>query len=212
MLKAEDLTFAWPGQKTPYRFTFEVQPGKIAAVSGVSGSGKSTLLDLVAGFQSPTSGALTLDGKNLLSLPPESRPVSILFQSDNLFDHLTAADNIALAIPQAQATERRERVAEALAQMGLAEFARSRAADLSGGQKQRVALARTLLRNRPILLLDEPFTGLDAETAATIRDLVRRLAHDNGWHTLLVSHDRDDIAALADHAYLLSEWHLIPRT
>ncbi len=210
MLKAEDLTFAWPGQPTPYRFTFEVQPGQIIAMSGASGSGKSTLLDLVAGFQSPASGALTLDGRNLLVLPPEKRPVSILFQADNLFDHLTAAGNVGLAVPHLQRSEKERKVAEALEQVELASFAQSRSADLSGGQKQRVALARTLLRNKPILLLDEPFTGLDDETATTMRDLVRRLARENRWHTLLVSHDQQDIAALAEETYLLEDHRLTP--
>jgi ABC-type thiamine transport system ATPase subunit len=96
MLRVEDLSFAHPGQATPYRFDMTAAPGEITAISGASGSGKSTLLDLLAGFLTPLSGRIDLDGRDLVPLPPESRPVSLLLQSDNLFDHLSAARNVAL--------------------------------------------------------------------------------------------------------------------
>ncbi|HUH76347.1 MAG TPA: ATP-binding cassette domain-containing protein, partial [Devosia sp.] len=99
MLRAEDLTFAYPGQTTPYRFSFVAEPGAITAISGSSGSGKSTLLDLIAGFLTPDSGQLQLDHASLLNLPPERRPVSLLLQTDSLFDHLSAARNLALGLP-----------------------------------------------------------------------------------------------------------------
>src|SRR5690606_6090346 len=144
----------------------------VTAVSGVSGSGKSTLLDLIAGFLQPRSGRLTLHGRDLLPLPPEQRPVSILFQSESLFEHLSVARNLALGLPSSTPrAEREARTARALAEVGLAGIERQRAETLSGGQKQRVALARTLLRDRPILLLDEPFSALDDVTRETSRTL-----------------------------------------
>src|SRR5690349_3210791 len=103
MLRAEDLSFAYSGQVEPYRFTFAARPGEITAISGASGSGKSTLLDLLAGFLQPSSGVLTLDGVNLLPLTPEDRPISLLLQSESLFEHLTAARNIALGLPASMA-------------------------------------------------------------------------------------------------------------
>ncbi|MDB5535784.1 MAG: ATP-binding cassette protein [Devosia sp.] len=209
MLRAEALSFAYPGQATPYVFSFDALPGQITAISGASGSGKSTLLDQLAGFLAPVSGTLTLDGMDMLGLPPERRPVSLLLQSESLFEHLSAARNVALGLPAR--TPRAiidQRVAQALAEVGLEEIGPQRAATLSGGQKQRVALARTLLRNRPVLLLDEPFSALDDDTRQTIRALVRTLTERQNWHTILVSHHQDDVAALASRRYQLADYRL----
>ncbi|MBD8067320.1 ATP-binding cassette domain-containing protein [Devosia sp. PTR5] len=211
MLRADDLRFAYPGQRQGYDFSFTAEPGEITAVSGSSGSGKSTLLDLLAGFARPQSGALTLDGASLLPLPPERRPVSLLLQSDNLFDHISAAENVALGLPSGTSrTERDAAVARALAEVGLEGVGPQRASTLSGGQKQRVALARTLLRSRPVLLLDEPFSALDDETRETVRALIARLTAQQGWHTVLVSHHIDDIAAVAQRHYRLVDGRLLP--
>ncbi|MVS99963.1 ATP-binding cassette domain-containing protein [Devosia marina] len=202
MLRADDLVFAHPGQEEPYHFSLEAQPGEVTAISGASGSGKSTLLDLLAGFIAPVSGMLTLDGEDLLSLPPEARPVSLLLQADNLFEHLSAEENAALGLPRGTPKPTGQQlVAQALAEVGLAGFDTKQAANLSGGQKQRVALARTLLRDRPVLLLDEPFSALDDETRRTTRELVGALTRRHNWHTVLVSHHADDIAALASAHY-----------
>ena len=138
----------------------------------------------------------------LVGQPPEQRPVSTLFQADNLFDHLSVAGNLGLARPNGRLSE--DELHEALDAVGLAGLGPRRAARLSGGQKQRVALARCLLLARPILLLDEPFAALDAETAAAMRELVRALVVRNGWHTLLVSHQDDDLA-IADRRMVLKE-------
>lgn len=206
MLRVDDLAFAYPGQTAPYRFDMTAAPGEITAISGASGSGKSTLLDLLAGFLTPLSGRIDLDGRNLVPLPPEARPVSLLLQSDNLFDHLSASRNVALGLPGG--TPAGEAVARALAEVGLSGMGQQSAATLSGGQKQRVALARTLVRNRPVVLLDEPFSALDDATRASTRELVRTLTLAHGWHTILVSHHMDDIEALASRRYLLEEGRL----
>lgn len=211
MLRAEHLAFAYGPEAKTYDFTFAAEAGSVTAISGASGSGKSTLLDLIAGFLMPKSGALTLDGVNLLPLPPETRPLSLLLQSDNLFDHLSARENIALGLPKGIAkAEGRKRIAKVLTRMGLEDVADQTAATLSGGQKQRVALARTLLRDRAVLLLDEPFSALDDDTRQMIRTLVGELTTSEGWHTILVSHHEDDIAALATRRYRLSEGTLKP--
>src|SRR5690606_562165 len=182
-----------------YEFTMEALPGEITAIRGASGSGKSTLLDLVAGFLAPASGTISIAGEIVNALPPELRPVSILFQSEILFEHLSAARNVALGLPHADPA----RVSESLAELGLSEAAGQQAATLSGGQKQRVALARTLLRDKPVLLLDEPFSALDDETRATTRALVQSLTRKQKWATVLVTHHADDIAAIADRVYRL---------
>ena len=198
MLALEDVTFAYVGS-APYRFSMTAEVGAITAIRGQSGAGKSTLLDLIAGFLPPASGIVRIDGRDVTGLPPELRPVSILFQSETLFEHLSATRNVALGLPKPDAG----RVAAALAEVGLPSVGMQRASTLSGGQKQRVALARTLLRDRPALLLDEPFSALDDETRATTRTLVRDLTLKHKWATLLVTHHADDIAAIADRVYLL---------
>src|SRR5690606_32535965 len=135
--------------------------------------------------------------------------VSLLFQSESLFDHLTAGRNIALGLPGRTSHEERDRlVADALEEVGLPGIEAQRAGTLSGGQKQRVALARTLLRAKPILLLDEPFSALDDETRLTVRSLVGRLTQAHGWHTILVSHHADDVAALATRRYRIVDGKL----
>jgi thiamine transport system ATP-binding protein len=206
MLRAEDLSFAYPGQSLPYVFSMTASAGEVTAISGISGSGKSTLLDLLAGFQRPTAGRLLLDGADLLPLPPEQRPISLLLQSENLFDHLSAASNVALGLPaRIGRAVAADQVEAALAEVGLEGFGQQRASTLSGGQKQRVALARTLLRNRPILLLDEPFSALDDETRQVIRALVKTLTVRHQWHTILVSHHADDVETLANRRYHLAD-------
>lgn len=208
---ALDLTYAHPDWPD-YRFSLAARPGEITAITGPSGSGKSTLLDLIAGFLTPAAGAILLDGADMVPLPPEQRPVSILFQSENLFEHLTPARNVALGLPRTTPrAERDARVGAALRQVDLADLGTRPSATLSGGQKQRVALARTLLRGRPVLLLDEPFSALDADARQDARDLVRRLTVDNRWTTLLVTHDLTDVATLASAHFAIEAGRLVSR-
>jgi thiamine transport system ATP-binding protein len=209
MLRVEDLSFVHLGQTTEYCFSFTAQEGEVTAISGPSGSGKSTLLDLLAGFLRPRSGQITLDGLSLVPLKPEQRPLSLLLQSESLFEHLSAERNTALGLPtHTPGAVAREKVDQALEEVGLAGVQHQVAATLSGGQKQRVALARTLLRDRPVLLLDEPFSALDDETRKTIRTLVDKLTKRHNWHTILVSHHADDIEQLAQRRYRLENGRL----
>ena len=209
MLVLDALTYAHKGQTAPYSFSMIAAPGEVTAISGQSGAGKSTLLDLIAGFLHPHSGTLALDRLDLLPLPPERRPVSILFQADTLFEHLSAQQNVALGLPEKSSpSEARQRIAAALAEVGLPEIGAQRASTLSGGQKQRVALARTLLRARPVLLLDEPFSALDDDTRANVRLLVKDLTERHSWTTILVSHHADDIEALAARRYRIASGRL----
>jgi thiamine transport system ATP-binding protein len=202
VLALEDVAFAYPGAAATYRFSMEAPAGEITAIRGQSGSGKSTLLDLIAGFLTPALGAIRVDGVDVTSLPPERRPVSIQFQSETLFEHLSAARNVALGL--GGEADGSPRIAAALAEVGLPDIGPQQASTLSGGQKQRVALARTLLRDKPVLLLDEPFSALDDETRAATRALVQSLTRKHKWATLLVTHHADDISAIADRVYLLA--------
>lgn len=211
MLDLKGVTFFWPGWPETYRFDLTVAPAEIVAVTGPSGAGKSTLLDLVAGFLTPSEGTIRLGDTDLVPLPPEDRPVSILFQADNVFEHLTAARNVELGLPRRMPrAERSGAIEQALREVGLEGLGGRKAANLSGGQRQRVALARTLVRARPVLLLDEPFSALDADTAGTMRELVGQLTRTHDWHVVLVTHQPEDVAALADRRYELGSGTLTP--
>lgn len=211
MLTLENVRFRYSPGAEPYRFDLEVGRGEIVGIAGPSGAGKSTLLDLVAGFLTPEAGIIALDGRDLVPLPPELRPVSILFQADNLFEHLSAYRNVALGLPANEAghQDRAARIRQALNAVGLEDLGNRPVAKLSGGQKQRVALARTLLRDKPVLLLDEPFAALDAETAAEMHAHVARLVAENGWHALVVSHHAPDLA-IAGRVFNLEQGRLSP--
>lgn len=157
MLKLTDIT--WLYHHLPMRFSLTVERGEQVAILGPSGAGKSTLLNLIAGFLTPASGSLTIDGVDHTTTPPSRRPVSMLFQENNLFSHLTVAQNIGLGLnPGLKLNSAQQEKMHAIArQMGIDNLMARLPGELSGGQRQRVALARCLVREQPILLLDEPF-------------------------------------------------------
>ncbi|PCH47738.1 MAG: hypothetical protein COC23_01305 [Hyphomicrobiales bacterium] len=200
MLRIENLVFRHNEGGPNYQFSLDAEPGEIICIKGQSGSGKSTFLDLIAGFQLPQSGVLEWQGHDLLLQPPENRPVTILFQKDNLFEHLSAGQNVALGAKSRASQKPRnvdQQVLTALKKVGLEGQFDQRAATLSGGQQQRVALARAMVRDKPILLLDEPFTGLDDDTRNEMYRLILSLAEDEQRCILLVTHDQADCDALA---------------
>lgn len=174
---------------------------------GESGSGKSTLLNLVAGFLEPESGDIRWHSDSLLNLPPDQRPVTSLFQQHNLFNHLTVAQNIGLGIsPSLKLSDHQhDDISSVLRAAGLAGYENKKPPTLSGGEQQRVALARCLLRHKPVLLLDEPFSALDSRTRATMTDLLRDVITEIKPCVLMVSHDPDDVTALNAHSLFLRD-------
>jgi thiamine transport system ATP-binding protein len=172
--------------------------GARIAVMGPSGAGKSTLLAAIAGFLLPAEGAVRWQGQDLGPIPPGKRPVTILFQDQNLFPHLTVAQNLGLGLrPDLRLSQaERDRVDEALEQTGLTGLGPRRPAQLSGGQASRAALARALLRARPILMLDEPFAALGPALRAEMLALVGDVADATGALVLMVTHDPNDARAL----------------
>ncbi len=210
MLNIDHLAYTYrsknPDPKCPgdaYRYHGKVHAGEVASILGESGSGKSTLLDLIAGFIAPDRGSITLDGTPLCPLPPERRPVTILFQNHNLFEHLTVRQNLIIGLHGSirgnrDATHKANAI---LAELGIIAYADRMVTALSGGQQQRVALGRALLRERPILLLDEPFAGLDPDTRTDVLRLVRTLTTRRALHTVMVTHEPHDGDAIADRVY-----------
>ncbi|TYR34587.1 thiamine ABC transporter ATP-binding protein [Mesorhizobium microcysteis] len=204
-LRMEDVAFSYGDMAMS--FDLAVEPSSIVAVMGPSGSGKSTLLNLVAGFETPASGRIMIDGADVARRAPAERPVSMIFQENNLFAHLDVEKNVGLGRSPAlrlDAPDRAE-IASALARTGLAGKEHRLPAELSGGERQRVALSRVLVRDRPILLLDEPFASLGPALRREMLELVRDLHGERGMTILMVTHHPDDAAALADHVAFIEQ-------
>lgn len=177
----------------------DVLPGHVLAVMGPSGSGKSTLLSFITGTRSrqiEASGEVWLDGRNVTGLPPEERRIGLLFQDDLLFPHLSVGANLGFGLrPGGTRRERKDKIDAALASVGLAGFATRDPATLSGGQRLRVSLMRMLLAEPRALLLDEPFSRLDADLRKQVRDLVFAEARARDLPVVLVTHDLEDAEA-----------------
>ncbi|HUH49108.1 MAG TPA: ATP-binding cassette domain-containing protein [Mycoplana sp.] len=186
-------------------FDCMIPKGASVAVTGPSGAGKSTLFNVIAGFQPIHSGTVEIFGKDMAGREPAARPVSIVFQENNLFVHLTAAQNVGLGIDPSLrlGLAEQKQVDTALARVGLGGYGRRMPAQLSGGERQRVALARALVRNRPILLLDEPFAALDPAMRAEMAALLSELRVETGSTLLFITHQVEDLPRLADRAMFI---------
>jgi len=180
---------------------WQVPAGAKLAVIGPSGAGKSSLLLAMAGFLQPAKGRIFWDGQDITLLPAQGRPVSMLFQDQNLFPHLTLAQNIVLGLTAGRraAPDQLARADLALARVGLQGMGGRKPAQVSGGQMARAALARVLLQARPLLLLDEPFAALDAALRVDMLDLLDQVAFETQATVLLVSHDLRDAQRFASH-------------
>ncbi len=181
--------------------------GERLALIGPSGAGKSTLLMAIAGFVTPTSGRILWQGQDLAGLSPGSRPVTILFQDQNLFPHLSLAQNLGLGLSPDLRLSRadRQKVDAALARVGLAGMDKRKPGALSGGQAGRAALARALLRARSILLLDEPFAALGPALRAEMLALVGEVATETGALVIMVSHDPRDVQGFAERTVVVAD-------
>lgn len=184
-----------------------VGDGELVCLLGPSGSGKSTLLRMVGGFETPSSGTITIDGEDVTRLSPERRPTGMVFQSHALWTHMNVFKNLAfgLKLRRLPKAEIRTRVEAALDQVGLAGYGERLTHQLSGGQQQRVALARSLVLEPKILLLDEPFASLDQHLRERLREEVRDLQQRLRITTLFVTHGQDEALALADRIVVMRE-------
>lgn len=213
LLNITDLKYQHKNADDMYEYSMSVKPKEIVAILGQSGSGKSTLLDLLAGFLHAQSGSILLDEHDLTEESVESRPISILFQNHNLFEHLSVQKNILLGISKTlkSTQEELEKVKMILKEVGLEKYEHTIVSSLSGGQQQRVALARVLIRREPILLLDEPFTGLDVDTRIEMLDLVKKITLENNLHTIMVTHELEDCERIANRVYNVENQKLVEK-
>ena len=177
-----------------FHYEFQVQPAEILAIQGPSGVGKTTLLDLIAGFETQDGGSISWQGKAFHNEMPWDRPVTTVFQSDNLFDHLTCEHNVSIGITGTSVSQ--QRLDSAFVELGIDGLQTRLPNQISGGQQQRVALARALLRDQPILLLDEGFSALDWDMRTGCFDALKAPCSNRGMAVLLVSHDDRDAAYL----------------
>ncbi len=187
--------------------SLDIRPGEIFALLGPSGCGKSTLLRIIAGLESATEGTIEIDGQDMAGIPANKRPVNMVFQSYAVFPHMSVADNVAygLKLERRPKAEIREKVAEALAQVHLSDFAHRKPDQLSGGQRQRVALARALVKRPKVLLLDEPLSALDAKLRDAMRLELVKLQESVGVSFVIVTHDQAEALAMADRIAVLKD-------
>lgn len=187
------------------QLSLQIASGEFLTLLGESGSGKTTLLRLVAGFEQPTSGEISMNGARLDTLPPYRRRVNTVFQHYALFPHLSVKENVAygLRVTGVRAAEISSRVADALAMVKMQEYAAARPTKLSGGQQQRVALARALVNRPQLLLLDEPLSALDANLRRQMQGELKSLQRELGITFLFVTHDQEEAMALSDRIALL---------
>ncbi len=185
--------------------SLEIRENEFFALLGPSGCGKTTLLRILAGFDQPDTGSVTLGGEDLLRVPPNKRPVNLMFQSYALFPHLSVERNIAYGLEREgrPRDEIRQRVADVMQTVGITETARRRPAQLSGGQRQRVALARAIVKRPRLLLLDEPLSALDRKVRGEMQLELKRLQHEVGITFVVVTHDQEEAMSMADRIAVL---------
>ncbi|OUQ89852.1 ABC transporter [Brevibacillus brevis] len=202
--EVKNLTFGYAsGNGSVIRdFSLQMEQGEVVGLLGNSGCGKSTLLRLIAGLESPKSGRIQIDGKVLVDqgqfVEPEQRGIGMIFQDYALFPHLTVEQNILFGLHRLSKADRIVRLKEMLALVQLEGYGKRYPHELSGGQQQRVAFARALAPRPAILLMDEPFSNLDAELKTKIRDDLKRMLRAAKMTSILVTHDKADAETICD--------------
>ena len=206
-VELENLHKSFAGKPAVRGLDLGIEQGEFVSLLGPSGCGKTTTLRIIAGFETPDSGAVRISGENLLDVAPHRRGMGVVFQNYALFPHLTAWNNIAfgMRIAGRSADKVRRRVPELLALVGLQDAGRKYPRELSGGQQQRIALARALAIEPRMLLLDEPLSALDAVVRVALRDEIRRIQTTLGVTTLYVTHDQEEALAISDRIVVMRE-------
>ena len=207
MLELRGISQSYAGQDLLRGLSLQVDAGEIVALLGPSGSGKSTLLAIAAGLLLPDAGSVWYDGHDITRTAPEQRRFALMFQDFALFPHLNVQDNVAFGLIEQRLSRSlaRRQALQMLEVFGLRALALRRVWNLSGGEQQRVALARALVTAPRALLLDEPFSALDADLRVALRDEFRRRIQAAGIATLLVTHDATEARAMADRALRLTD-------
>jgi len=209
-LSVRDLTKRYKTGDGVSRINLDVERGELVTLLGPSGCGKTTVLRSIGGFLTPDSGDILIEGQSVIHLPPEKRPTSMVFQSYNLWSHMTVYDNLAfgLKIRKMPKADIQSAVSEALKLVRMPGFEKKYPAELSGGQQQRVALARSLLLKPAVLLLDEPFSALDAKLRLEMREELREIQTQTGLTMVFVTHDQEEALSLSDRIIVMHHGHI----
>jgi thiamine transport system ATP-binding protein len=210
MIELRDIVYEDRG----FRLTADcaVEAGSLTAVVGPSGAGKSTLLSLIAGFEHPQSGRILVEARDVTDLAPAERPVAMVFQENNSFAHLDAWTNVALGISPRLALDaaQSERVDAALARTGILHLRNRRPGEMSGGEKQRIAIARALVREKRVMLLDEPFAALGPALRRDMLELISGLRRERNLTILMVTHQPEDARMAASHVMFVDQGAVHP--
>ncbi|WP_354010224.1 polyamine ABC transporter ATP-binding protein [Endozoicomonas lisbonensis] len=211
ILEIREVAKQFDGITAVDHVSLEISRGEIFALLGASGSGKSTLLRMLAGFDTPTSGQIILDGQDITALPPYKRPINMMFQSYALFPHLTVEQNIAFGLKQDRLAkhEINDRVEAMLKLVDMSRFARRKPHQLSGGQRQRVALARSLAKRPRLLLLDEPMGALDKQLRTRMQLELVDIIEQVGVTCLMVTHDQEEAMTMADRIGIMDHGWIV---
>jgi putrescine transport system ATP-binding protein len=210
-LRIDNVVKDFDGVKAVNQVSLDIAKGEIFALLGSSGCGKTTLLRMLAGFETPTSGRIVLDGLDLAGLPPYSRPINMMFQSYALFPHLSVWDNIAFGLQRDRLPrdDIAARVEAMLRLVQLSGYAKRKPHQLSGGQQQRVALARSLAKSPRLLLLDEPLGALDKKLREETQIELTNIIRDVGVTCVMVTHDQEEAMTMASRIAVMSEGRIL---
>ncbi|SDM55782.1 ABC transporter ATP-binding protein [Bacillus sp. OK048] len=210
-VEIKGLTFSFSRKEKPVinDFSFSANKGEIVGILGQSGSGKSTLLRLISGLEMPKKGTIKIAGTTVVSegvfIQPEQRGVGMVFQDYALFPHMTVKDNILFGLSRLPRKERKSRVDEMLQLVQMEDFHKRYPHELSGGQQQRIALARALAPKPNLLLMDEPFSNLDTDLKASIREELGVILKKANMTCIIVTHDRNDVEAICNDSIMLGQ-------
>ena len=211
IVEIEGLTFSYSRKEVPVinDFSFSMEKGEIVGILGQSGSGKSTILRLIAGLELPMKGIIKIASKIVVSesvfIHPEERGVGMVFQDYALFPHMSVKDNILFGLSRMPRNERMQRLNEMLELVQMEKFEKRFPHELSGGQQQRIALARALAPKPNVLLMDEPFSNLDADLKESIREELGVILKKANITCIMVTHDRNDVEAICDYSLVLGQ-------
>jgi len=206
-VRLSDLTLAYGKTVAVPNLDLDITEGELIALLGPSGCGKTTTMRAIAGLLAPSSGRITIDGRDVTRMPANKRGIGLVFQSYALFPHLSAFENVAfgLRLKRLPEADIRARTKAGIATVGLTGFEKRKPAEMSGGQQQRLALARSLVMQPKVLLLDEPLSNLDARLRLEMRTELQRVQKDTGVTMIFVTHDQAEALALADRVVLMKD-------
>lgn len=210
MLELEDMTKKYSNGDGVEHISLNVYEGEIVTLLGPSGCGKSTILRTIGGFLDVTSGDIRINGRSIVTLPPEKRPTAMVFQSYNLWPHMTIYENLAygLKLRKTPSTVIKENITDILEMVSMPGCEKKYPGQLSGGQQQRIAIARSLLLKPALLLLDEPFSALDAKIRQQMREELKKIQQDLGITVVFVTHDQEEAMALSHRIVVMNKGYI----